>query len=218
MGPRDNDVRNGALALHPGADDNASGSVALLMVASMLKAQAETSPLRPRRTIVFVWFGAEERGLHGSYYFTQHPDEITVGLDTCVGMICPDMIGSVRQRQLWAFDSDDTSPAMYKAARDASRAIGDALTIDLEYEAPGSSDNLNFSRIGIPAVLVNSAFGRGDRARRMHDHYHTPRDTAASLNAEGAAWAIRFMAAWASNMAGEPYHWRSIFERADTPS
>jgi hypothetical protein len=68
-----------------GADDDGSGSVALLAIARAMR-----QGLRPRRSVLFVWHTGEEEGLLGSVYFASHP---TVPLDSIVAMINADMIG-----------------------------------------------------------------------------------------------------------------------------
>jgi hypothetical protein len=76
-----------------GANDNASGVVALLAVAQALQQRATP----PKRTIVFVTFGAEERGMRGSTYFVKHPPE-ALPLARVVQMINLDMVGSHKSR------------------------------------------------------------------------------------------------------------------------
>ena len=69
-----------------GADDDGSGTVTLLEIA-----QAFThSPVKPKRSILFVWHTAEEKGLLGSAYYTDHP---TVSRDSIVGQLNLDMVG-----------------------------------------------------------------------------------------------------------------------------
>ena len=67
-----------------GADDDASGSAAVLEIAQQMAARP------PRRSVLFVWHTAEEKGLFGSEYFTEHP---TVPRDSIVAQINVDMIG-----------------------------------------------------------------------------------------------------------------------------
>ncbi len=73
-------------AVYNGADDDASGTTALLAIAEAL---AHTTP-RPKRSVLFVWHAGEEKGLWGSRYFTDYP---TVPLDKIVTQINLDMIG-----------------------------------------------------------------------------------------------------------------------------
>ena len=77
-------------ATYNGADDDGSGTTALLAIAEAL---AHTNP-RPKRSILFVWHAGEEKGLWGSRYFTEFP---TVALDKIVTQINLDMIGRSKQ-------------------------------------------------------------------------------------------------------------------------
>ncbi|HJZ79881.1 MAG TPA: M20/M25/M40 family metallo-hydrolase, partial [Pyrinomonadaceae bacterium] len=86
LAPREGDI-------HHGADDNASGTAALIELARLLSVQGP----KPRRTIVFVAFSGEEEGLIGSNYYVNHP---VVPLQSTVAMINMDMIGRLRQRSL----------------------------------------------------------------------------------------------------------------------
>jgi hypothetical protein len=86
LAPREGDI-------HHGADDNASGTAALLELARMLSKQ----PLKPRRTIVFIAFSGEEEGLLGSDYYVSHP---LVPLANTVAMINMDMVGRLQESKL----------------------------------------------------------------------------------------------------------------------
>ena len=69
-----------------GADDDGSGSVALLAIARVM----QQAPVKPRRSVLFVWHIGEEKGLLGSSWFTEHP---TVPIDSIVAQLNADMIG-----------------------------------------------------------------------------------------------------------------------------
>jgi hypothetical protein len=69
-----------------GADDDGSGTVALLEIAEAMA----SAPERPKRSILFVWHAAEELGLLGAAYFTEHP---TVPIDSIVAQLNMDMVG-----------------------------------------------------------------------------------------------------------------------------
>src|SRR5205823_6602500 len=89
-------LRDSLAALHParrdsiynGADDDGSGSVVLLEIA-----ESFAKGPRPKRSVLFVWHAAEEDGLLGSRYFTDHP---TVARDSIVAQLNTDMIGRGR--------------------------------------------------------------------------------------------------------------------------
>src|SRR5712691_7453139 len=80
--------------VHPGADDNASGTAALIEVARLLHGR------RPARTIVFIAFSGEELGDLGSAYFVQHP--LVEPVDSIYAMLNMDMVGRLRNERLLA--------------------------------------------------------------------------------------------------------------------
>lgn len=129
---------------HLGANDNASGVVALLAVAQAL-AQRDTAP---KRTIVFATFGAEEDGMIGSYYFAKHAP---IALDQVVQVINLDMVGSHASRGLVA--------AMGAFPKHTSRKLLDKLDDKypkLHVSAGGrarGSDFEPFCKLGIPYVF-----------------------------------------------------------------
>lgn len=148
-----------------GANDNASGVAALLAIA-----QAVRQAGAPRRTIAFVAFGAEERGLVGSAHFVAHPPA-AVPLDRVVEMINLDMVGShASTNSVAAFGSFPKLPA---------RALIDELGRTyrhLRIHAGGHSvrgDHLDFCKRNIPYVF----FWTPDRRC-----YHETCDTAARLD------------------------------------
>ncbi|MFQ5550673.1 MAG: M28 family peptidase, partial [Gemmatimonadales bacterium] len=104
--------------VHNGADDNASGTAALLRTAELLSALEAAD----RRTVVFIAFTAEELGLLGSDYYTKHPAR---PLETTVAMINFDMVGRLRQDRLIAIGTGSAAqlPALpSQAAPDAPTA------------------------------------------------------------------------------------------------
>ena len=171
--------------IYPGADDNASGAVGLVAIASAL-AQAEA---RPARTVVVVGFGAEELGLHGSRAYVADP---ALPLADAAFMINLDMIGRARfmaSGELALFDPflpDDaigalTSPdgaALVDPARAGAAAAGRPLVAASDFgrlegmirpliEQRG--DHASFAAAGVPYLWLSTS---------MHDDYHRPTDTA----------------------------------------
>jgi hypothetical protein len=154
-----------------GADDDGSGSVTVLEVAEALA----RSPAKPRRSILFVWHTAEESGLYGAAYFTEHP---TVTRDSIVAQINMDMVG----RGL-ASDIEGGGPNYMQiiGSRRLSTELGDlvesvntrgghGLTFDYAYDADGHpqnyycrSDHYMYARFGIPIVFFSSG---------SHQDYH----------------------------------------------
>ena len=162
-------------SINNGADDDASGSVAMLEIARSLRA------LRPRRSILLVWHTAEELGLYGAEYFTDHP---TVPRDSIVAQLNLDMIGRGT-----AADLRDGGPRYLQliGARRLSTELGDIIdavnadrprpfAIDRSYDAEGHpeqiycrSDHYMYARFGIPVAF----FTTGD-----HVDYHYLTDEA----------------------------------------
>jgi len=168
-------------AICNGADDDGSGTTALL---SMAEALAK-APTRPKRSALFVWHCGEEKGLWGSRYFTQYP---TVPLDHVVTQINIDMIGrSKAADDTNERDQELTGPnAIYLIGSTMmSTELGDLveavnksylnISYDRRYDDPGDkhrffyrSDHFNYARKGIPIIF----FFDGE-----HQDYHRPGDS-----------------------------------------
>ena len=157
-----------------GADDDGTGTVGLMAVARSLAAGP-----RPRRSILIVSHAAEERGLLGSAWFTDHP---TVARDSIVGEVDMDMVGRGN-----AIDLPKGGPGYLEVvgAKRLSTAFGALLervnagerqpfTFNYEFDVPGHplqyycrADHYSYARYGIPAV----ALSRGE-----HADYHQVTD------------------------------------------
>ncbi len=150
-----------------GADDNASGAVAILAVA---RAYAKAPP---KRSVMFIWHGSEERGLIGSRYFVQHP---TVPLNSIVAVLNAEMVGRNNPDTMTILGSRPphrNSTALVDAAIAANNAVThfklDTLW-DMASHPQGwyfRSDHLPYARLSIPAIAYTSD---------LHADYHTPRD------------------------------------------
>jgi len=147
-----------------GADDDGSGSVALLEIAE----EMAKGPDRPKRSILFVWHTAEEMGLLGSDYFTRHP---TVPRDSIVAQLNVDMIGRGS-----ATDRPGGGPGYLQmiGSRRLSTELGDlidrvnaegghGLGLDYTYDADGHPDNYYcrsdhymYARFGIPIAFFTT--------------------------------------------------------------
>ena len=162
--------------IHPGADDNASGTAGVILLADRLSKQAKANAddATPRRTILFTGFAGEERGLHGSRYMTEHPDQWVFDGEKVSGMINMDMIGRLRNDELYAF-SHTTGKQWRGWIESANQSVG--LALNLDTRAPGGSDHIPFIKAGIPAVFFNTW---------LHEDVHKPSDTPAKINAHGS--------------------------------
>jgi hypothetical protein len=161
--------------IHHGADDNASGTSAVLELADGF---AHSSPV-PTHTLVFVTFAGEETGLLGSSYYTDHP---ACSLDKTLAMINMDMVGRVSKNKLYV-GGTGTSPGFKKLVEDADRDVG----FDLSYSASGygASDHMSFTIRSVPVLFFFSG---------LHSDYHKPSDTWDKINAEDGAKVVRLVA------------------------
>jgi hypothetical protein len=161
--------------IHHGADDNASGTSAVLELADGF-AHERT---RSTHTLVFIAFAGEETGLLGSSYYTNHP---ACSLDKTLAMINMDMIGRVSKNKLYV-GGTGTSPGFKKIVEDADRNVG----FDLSYSASGygASDHMSFTVRSVPVLFFFSG---------LHSDYHKPSDTWEKINAEDGAKVVRLAA------------------------
>jgi peptidase M28-like protein/PA domain-containing protein len=153
--------------IHNGADDNASGVAALIEVARA----AAVDPSRFPRTLVFIAFAGEERGLLGSAYYTNHP---SVPLADTVAMLNLDMIGRLRGRvEVGGLSSASSLGGDVEAA---AKTAG----IDVRPGGPGAgrSDDSSFLDRRIPSLHFFTGF---------HDDYHAPGDDWPRIDAPGTA-------------------------------
>ncbi len=167
MGARD---RRTAKDAHLGADDNASGTAAVLELARRLA----NDP--PRRPVMLVHFAAEEIGLIGSNVFVQNAP---VPVDSIVAMVNLDMVGRLggRPLQLIGLESSPDWPALVRRANSGSRLVV------REAAAAGGSDHMPFAREGVPAVHLFTG---------MHPAYHTRDDTVAGVDFDGLVSVVEF--------------------------
>ncbi len=147
--------------VNPGADDNASGAATLLEVARA----AATLKARPRRSVVFVWFAAEELGLRGAEHFASHPPK---GFEKCVAVLNLDMLGAGNGLYVAGGENFPEIKIAMEAARDRL-APGFGLKAG-KIRGEGRADHAPFFEKGIHAV---SLFGSGGE----HHGYHSPEDT-----------------------------------------
>ena len=178
-----------------GADDNASVSVAMLAVA---RAFVKHPAARP---ILFVWHGAEERGLLGSRWFVNHP---TVPRSQIVAVLNGDMIGRNDPDSaalLGAQPPHRNSVALVDAALRANAELTH-FKLDTMWDRPTHregwyfrSDHLPYARAGIPAIMFSTL---------LHPDYHTPRDEPSRIDIAKLAKMSRWMYATGWIVANAP--------------
>ncbi|MFT3774103.1 MAG: M20/M25/M40 family metallo-hydrolase [Minicystis sp.] len=156
----------GVHAVHPGADDNASGTALMLEVARRFAAL----PQKPDRSILFMAFGAEELGAIGSRYWVQHP---TAPLDHVVAMLNADMVGRMVKDRV-VIDGVATSPGWKPLIETAATGLG--LDVALGGEGFGASDHASFTAVRVPVTFFFTG---------VHPDYHMPSDTADKIDSAG---------------------------------
>jgi aminopeptidase YwaD len=168
--------------LHPGADDNASGTAVVIALA---RAFAATGPLD--RTLVFALFGAEEIGLVGSAHYVRQP---SVPIDRTVAMLNFDMVGRLGQGPL-TVAGVESGHGLRQVVTDAAAAQATSVTLR---DAPfGPSDHSRFYDAGAPVLFFHTG---------SHADYHRPGDTADKLDATGMARVALLGARIAERLAG----------------
>jgi aminopeptidase YwaD len=152
---------------HHGADDNASGTAAVLALA---RGFAASGP-RPR-TLVFVAFSGEELGLLGSGHYVKHPP---FPLERTVLMVNFDMVGRLRENRLYV-GGVDSGTGLRAVVNDAAQGLGLALELRPSPFAP--SDHTSFYAAGRPVLFLFTG---------AHTDNHRPSDTWDKINAPGLA-------------------------------
>ncbi|NBV25279.1 MAG: M20/M25/M40 family metallo-hydrolase [Proteobacteria bacterium] len=173
--------------VHPGADDNASGTAALLEVAGALADESQRmKPVAFRRGIIFAAWSGEEIGLIGSTQFAEHP---LVPLSNVVAYVNFDMVGRLRDNKL-NLQGVGSSPAWRKLAEKRNVAAGFNLTLQDDPYLP--TDTTPFYPKNVPVI----AFFTGS-----HEEYHRPADKPDTLNYEGLERIAKFARALVTDLA-----------------
>ena len=162
------------VAIHPGADDNASGTAGLLELAQYFGAHRSTL----KRSLLFISFTGEELGLLGSGYYVKNP---TVPLEQCVTMINMDMIGRLTNRTLIVYGVG-TSPAFDSLVR--AHDADSAFVLKLNKDGLGPSDQSSFYGKQMPVFHFFTD---------LHSDYHRPEDTWDKINYPGMESVVRFV-------------------------
>ncbi len=154
--------------VHNGADDNASGTAAMLTVAEMLA----RAPSPPARTVLFVAFTGEEKGLWGSARYVSEP---LLPLDRTEAMVNMDMVGRLREDKLTVFGSGTAEEwdSVLSAANDRQST---PLQLILVADGYGPSDHSSFYGKGIPVLHFFT---------NTHEDYHRPTDDWEKIDADG---------------------------------
>ena len=168
--------------IHNGADDNASGVSAIMELAEA----TEMLRPRPKRTLVFVAWDAEEMGLLGSRHWVANP---TIPLDKVVLCVNIDMIGRLRNGRLNVHGIRSGTGLRRLLVRSNEEAD---LRLDFAWGIPPVADHYPFFSAGVPVLMFNSG---------THDQYHTPYDDAELVDMDGVRRISRLLAALVTESA-----------------
>jgi hypothetical protein len=189
-------------AIYNGADDDGSGTTALLGMAEAISHAKQ----RPKRSVLFVWHCGEEKGLWGSRYFTDYP---TIPLDHIVTQLNIDMIGRSKKEgdtnprnanlsgpnQIYVIGSTMMSTELGKLSETVNKSYLN-LQYDLRYDDPNDtnrfffrSDHYNYARKGIPIIFFFDG---------VHEDYHRPGDEPQKIDYEKMEKVARtiYMTLW----------------------
>ncbi len=196
--------------IYNGADDNATGVTALFEVAEAFLSTGG----QPERSVVFVAFAAEEKGLYGSKYYVEHPLH---PLDQTVAMVQMDMIG--RNEDTHSLTDTQRGGQLLVTAeqsKNSLHAIGTTYSSDMKVFSERNnrdigmeihylydnvqnmvkrSDQWHFIEKGIPAIFYTTG---------SHPDYHTPSDTADKINIEKMKKVIALIYLTACDLANNP--------------
>ena len=163
------------IAIHNGADDNASGATGVMELAKYLSAHRNEL----KRSIIFVTFGAEERGLLGSKYFVEH---LPVPKDKIIAMLNMDMIGkSDGKLEIMGTGTATEFEDILKNVKNNSKD----MQVKFSKEAFSSSDHASFEEDSIPVLFFYASTAKG---------YHTPFDDIDEINAKGEKDVLDYVA------------------------
>jgi aminopeptidase YwaD len=168
--------------IHPGADDNASGTAAVMGLARAFAAAGTP------RTLMFVAFAGEEMGLLGSSHFVRTPPFPQF---KTVLMVNLDMVGRLRDGKLYVAGVDSGN-GLRPLVTDAARGL--ALTLELRGDPFSPSDHTAFYTAGVPVLFLFTG---------AHSDYHRPSDTWEKLNPGGLETVTTFAARLVSAVAGQ---------------
>ena len=181
-----------------GADDDGSGTVALLEIAEAFQ-EAKTAGHGPKRSIIFLHVTGEEKGLLGSKYYTENP---LYDLDKTIVDLNVDMIGRLDPKRkdkdpnyIYLIGSDKISQELHEIS-EAANKMYTQIKLDYTYNDENDpnrfyyrSDHYNFAKKNIPVIFYFNG---------THEDYHQPTDTPDKINYEMLEKRIHliFYTAW----------------------
>lgn len=185
LGPFGSRAPDSAGRVHHGADDNASGTAAVLEIARLLS----SAHPRPARTIVFILFSGEEEGTLGSAWYADHP---VLPMDSTLAMLNFDMVGRMRNNRLVVLGV--RTAAEWQALVDSVNAVAQ-LDVRASGDGWGASDHASFFAKRRPVLHFFTD---------LHEDYHRPSDDWQKINADGIATVADFASDLARRLAARP--------------
>ena len=170
--------------VHNGADDNASGTAAVL---ELIEGFKKISP--SKRTIMFAFWDGEEQGLLGSRHYVNNP---TIPLDQIKFVINLDMIGRLRKNKVTVYGSRSAAGLREFLSRTNTNSD---LRLFFDWETKDNSDHWPFFNRGVPFLMLHSG---------LHDDYHRPRDDSHLINNEGIEAISRLAFNLINDVANQP--------------
>jgi hypothetical protein len=168
--------------VHNGADDNASGTGAIMEVARLLSSSGKS----PDRTVLFLAFSAEEKGLLGAGYYVDHP---LLSKENTVAMINMDMVGRLRENSLTVYGTG-TAEEWPGLLEKVNQAQPEPFALSSIPDGFGASDHSEFYGEDIPVLMLFT---------NTHAEYHRPQDDWELINQEG----LERVAHFAADLTGE---------------
>ena len=185
--------RPDTLGVHPGADDNASGDAVVLELAKHFK------KVRSPRSIIFMFFGAEEQGLIGSKNFIEwmkkedaQRKRLPADIKGIVAMVNLDMVGRMRDNAL-SVSGTGTSSEFKAIAEEVAAQTN--LNISCTPDGYGPSDQASFVAADIPVLFLTTG---------GHMEYHTPDDVPSTLNYDGMQQTLAYTQELVARLASMP--------------
>ena len=177
-------------AIHNGADDNASGTAALIELARMLKTSKANN-----NNYLFIAFSGEELGLFGYKYFTEHP---TVDLTSVDYMINMDMVGrlndSTKVLTIGGYGTSSSWNAVFNSINPGFEKLK-PLVFKFDSSGTGPSDHTSFYRKDIPVLFYFTG---------LHSDYHKPTDDADKINYNGEAKILQHILSVIQSLDKQP--------------
>ncbi|MEW6127146.1 MAG: M28 family peptidase [Acidobacteriota bacterium] len=200
--------------IHHGADDNASGTSALLELARVMMSDKANL----KRSVVFLSFSAEELGLLGSAAYTRNP---LVPLASTVAMLNMDMVGRLRDRSLFVggvgtsptwkplLDKLNGETVTSASGPNPGNGSGSRFQLGTGQDGFGPSDHQSFYVKDVPVLFFFTG---------SHDDYHKSTDTAEKINAEGTRQIAEFVREIATTVANEPQRIAFVRVKSEQPN